>query len=110
MAKVSFQHRNTSFYDDLKKSVDEYFQQHNIKSTGNAQLYTKLIILIVAALSLYVYLVFFNTGIATGLIGSGLMGFTLACIGFNVMHDACHGSYSDKKWVNETLGLSLNAM
>jgi linoleoyl-CoA desaturase len=27
-----------------------------------------------------------------------------------VMHDACHGSYSSKKWVNETLGLSLNAL
>lgn len=26
------------------------------------------------------------------------------------MHDACHGSYSSKKWLNETLGLTLNAL
>ena len=26
------------------------------------------------------------------------------------MHDACHGSYSSKKWVNETFGHSLNAL
>jgi len=39
-----------------------------------------------------------------------LEGLILASIGFNVMHDACHGSYSSKKWVNELLGLTLNAL
>ena len=39
-----------------------------------------------------------------------LLGFILASIGFNIMHDACHGSYSDKTWVNDLLGLSLNAL
>jgi linoleoyl-CoA desaturase len=110
MAKVSFQHRNTTFYDDLKVAVDGYFKETKIKSTGNYRLYTKLLVLITATIALYVLLVFFNTGILLGILGSGLLGFTLACIGFNVMHDACHGSYSDKKWINETLGLSLNVM
>ena len=41
---------------------------------------------------------------------SGLLGFILASIGFNIMHDACHGSYSSKKWLNDTLGLTLNAL
>jgi linoleoyl-CoA desaturase len=39
-----------------------------------------------------------------------LLGLTLSSIGFNVMHDACHGSYSSKKWLNNILGLSLNAI
>jgi linoleoyl-CoA desaturase len=26
------------------------------------------------------------------------------------MHDACHGSYSSKKWVNELLSLTMNAL
>lgn len=41
---------------------------------------------------------------------SCLLGFTSACIGFNVMHDANHGSYSSSERVNELLGLSLNAL
>jgi len=45
-----------------------------------------------------------------GILLSSLFGFTLACIGFNIMHDACHGSYSTKKWVNELMGLTLNAL
>ncbi len=110
MAKVTFQHKHSDFYEDVKKAVDNYFREANIKSTGNFQLYLKLIILSLAAVGLYVFLVFFNANVYAGLLASGLLGFTLACIGFNVMHDACHGSYSDKKWVNELLGLSLNAM
>jgi len=39
-----------------------------------------------------------------------LLGLTLSSIGFNVMHDACHCSYSSKKWLNNILCLSLNAI
>jgi linoleoyl-CoA desaturase len=39
-----------------------------------------------------------------------LFGFVLAGIGFDVMHDACHGSYSKNKTVNEILSLTLNAL
>ncbi|MDJ1505480.1 acyl-CoA desaturase [Cytophagaceae bacterium BD1B2-1] len=48
--------------------------------------------------------------ILPGIALSALLGFVLASIGFNVMHDACHGSYSSKKWVNDLLGLTLNAL
>ena len=36
------------------------------------------------------------------------MGFGLAGIGMSIMHDANHGAYSSKPWVNNLLGLSLN--
>ncbi|HEY4108127.1 acyl-CoA desaturase [Puia sp.] len=44
------------------------------------------------------------------ILASLFLGFALASIGFNVMHDANHGSYSSRKWVNKTLGLTLNAL
>lgn len=37
-----------------------------------------------------------------------IMGVGMAGIGFSVMHDANHGSYSSKSSVNKLLGLSLN--
>jgi linoleoyl-CoA desaturase len=37
-----------------------------------------------------------------------LMGAGIAGIGLSVMHDANHGAYSEKKWVNNLLGYSLN--
>jgi linoleoyl-CoA desaturase len=40
----------------------------------------------------------------------GVLGLCLAAIGFNVMHDGAHGSFSTKSWVNNLMGLSLNLM
>jgi linoleoyl-CoA desaturase len=37
-----------------------------------------------------------------------LMGVGIGGIGLSVMHDANHGSYTNKKWVNNLLGYSLN--
>jgi linoleoyl-CoA desaturase len=39
-----------------------------------------------------------------------LLAMAVSSIGFNVMHDACHGSYSSKKWVNNLFSLTLNAL
>ncbi len=36
------------------------------------------------------------------------MGLAKAGIGFSVAHDAIHGAYSPKRWVNRALGLSMN--
>jgi linoleoyl-CoA desaturase len=45
-----------------------------------------------------------------GILLATLFGLNLVGIAFNVMHDACHGSYSRHGWVNEIMGLTLNAL
>jgi linoleoyl-CoA desaturase len=110
MPKITFNNKNKAFYNALKANVDDYFQQNNIKPTGNWQLYSKTLILVPAAIVLYILLLTVSMPIALSLTLCALQGFILASIGFNVMHDACHGSYSRKKWVNELMGLSLNAL
>lgn len=111
MAKITFSNRNNDFYQSLKASVDEYFAHKKIKKTGDWRLFSKTIILVSSAVALYCILMLTPVNhpwIALGLVS--LLGFTLASIGFSVMHDANHGSYSTKPWVNDFLGLSLNAM
>ncbi len=110
MAKFSFNNKNKVFFNDLKQHVDQYFIDNNIRKTGNFQLYLKAATLIPAAIISYVVLLTVDLPVAAALSLSGLLGFILASIGFNIMHDACHGSYSSKKWVNEVFGLSLNAL
>jgi linoleoyl-CoA desaturase len=112
MPKVSFNNSSPLFFTDLKQAVDQYFLSEQIKKTGDFRLHVKTLVLIPAALAIYVLLLSslaaFSVGFAVFL--CLLLGFILASIGFNVMHDACHGSYSSKKWVNELLGYSLNAL
>jgi linoleoyl-CoA desaturase len=110
MAKIIFNNRNNLFFQSLKKSVDEYFRSKHLAKTGNWQLYTKASILIPGAICIYISLMVFHLPVVISLLLCGLLGLTFASIGFNVMHDACHGSFSSKKWVNYLLGLSLNAI
>jgi len=110
MAKVIFNNKKALFFQSLKADVEAYFVNNNIKKTGNWKLYSKTLVLIPLATAIYVSLLVFpiNAYAAIGL--CALLGFTLASIGFNIMHDACHGSYSTNSTVNDLLGLSLNAL
>ena len=110
MAKVTFNNKNNAFYSVLKSEVDKYFQQKKIKKTGNWKLYIKSGILIPSAIGLYLSLLLFPMPALLAVALCAILGFVLASVGFNVMHDACHGSFSSKKWVNETFGHTLNAL
>ncbi|HVG41879.1 MAG TPA: fatty acid desaturase, partial [Chitinophagaceae bacterium] len=110
MAKVTFKNNNNLFFQALKKSVEEYFQKNNIKKTGDWRLYSKALILFPLSLTIYILLLTVTMPVGLSLALCGILGLCIASIGFNVMHDACHGSYSSKKWVNTILGHTLNAM
>jgi len=110
MPKITFNNRNHLFFESVKNSVDAYFKSNRLKKTGNMKLYIKAMVLVPIAVAIYSWLLFGNYSWQAGILFSALFGFTLVCIAFNVMHDACHGSYSGKKWVNEFMGLSMNVL
>lgn len=111
MPKVTYNNKNAIFFPALKKDIEAYFTDNNIEKTGNWKLYLKTAVLLLSAIGLYYTLMFVPMASAWAYIGlSMVFGIVLAGIGFDVMHDACHGSYSNKKWVNEVLGLTLNAL
>ncbi len=110
MAKVTYNNRNAVFYQALKADVENYFKEKGIRKTGNWKLYLKTIILIPFAVFTYIFLLTQHYSNLVGISMSAVLGLTLSGVGFNIMHDACHGSYSTKKWVNELLGLTLNAL
>lgn len=110
MSKITFDNRHQVFYASLKSAVNRYFADNDKRRTGNIRLYSKSVVLIVGAIALYVLLLFMRMPWFAVIVCSLGLGFVLACVGFNVMHDANHGSYSSRKWVNELLGLTLNAL
>ena len=110
MSKVSFNNKSSVFYTALKTATDRYFAENKIKKTGNWRLYLKTTILIPLALFIYVLLLMNVLPGVVAILLCCVMGLILASIGFNVMHDACHGSYSSRKWVNELMGLTINAL
>jgi linoleoyl-CoA desaturase len=110
MAKITFNNNDNRFFQSLKSSVDEYFELNKIKKTGDWRLFSKTIILVGSAIAMYCLLMFVNMAALPALLICAAMGFVLASIGFSVMHDANHGSYSPNTKLNDLLGLSANAM
>lgn len=99
------------FIKDLRKKVNNHFTENNISKFANTTMKIKTIFMI----SLYL--------IPLGFVLSGtlsnhwiifgafmLMSLGMSGIGLSVMHDANHGSYSKKAWVNKGLGFMLNVI
>ncbi|MDX2284798.1 MAG: acyl-CoA desaturase [Bacteroidia bacterium] len=110
MSKVTFNNRNSVFTDALRAAANEYFASRNMKKTGNFQLHLKTVLILAGAVGLYLTLMLGQFPVWFSLILCYLFGMNLAFIGFNIMHDANHGSYSTKAWVNELFGLTMNAL
>ncbi len=101
---------NTPFSSELKKRINAYFQETKMAPTGNWKLYSKALILMTSLVLVYIHLVFYTPAWGWALSEALLLGLITAAIGFNVMHDGAHGSFSKHKWLNELAGLSLNIL
>jgi linoleoyl-CoA desaturase len=97
-----------SFQAELKKRVDAYFAEKNIKPTGNWKLYLKTAIISISFVAIYVTLVFFTPPVWASILLCMLLGINVAAIGFNIMHDGAHGSFSGSRTVNTLAANSLD--
>lgn len=107
---LKFNNSNTLFSKSLKSKTNQYFQSASKKKTGNRRIFLKAIILLVSFATLYSILVFVQPHWTIGIILSIIFGVNLAAIGFNIMHDAGHNSFSDNKNLNTLLSYSLNLL
>ena len=97
------------FAKALKVRVNEYFKENNLSKHCNTEMVLKTAFYLILMFGVYFTLLFGPfTGI--GLLGLALLlGIVSGLIGFNVGHDAIHGGYSSKKWVNNLLGQTFTA-
>lgn len=110
MTTPKFSNVQQSFHTELKKRINDYFNNTGKSSTGNFQLFFKAIFLMTSCIAVYIHLIFFTPGIWFQIGESVLLGGLVAAIGFNVMHDGAHGSFSKYKWVNTIAAFSLNIL
>jgi linoleoyl-CoA desaturase len=99
-----------SIYNELRKRVQDYFEKEGKESTGNARLYTKAFVFVGVLLAVFVHVVFFTPAWYFALLECLAMGMAAAGIGFNVMHDGSHGSFSKSAILNKTAAFSLNIL
>lgn len=110
MNTIKFNNANSLFSKTLKNNTNNYFLNSKKKKTGNFALYLKASILIIALVSIYFTLLFANLHWSIDVLLCIILGFNLAAIGFNIMHDAGHNSFTTNKNVNNVLSYSLNLL
>lgn len=106
---LKFSNQQKDFFVTLNQRVNAYFKNNKIERTANTEMVIKTIFMF--SLYLIPYFLLIGGITSNGWVMLGLcavMGLGMAGIGLSIMHDANHGSYSNKSWVNNLLGLSLN--
>ena len=99
----------TEFFPTVTKRVNEYFKTRNISRFGNREMAWKTTFMLSLYLVPYFVLIsglYQQYWIYLAL--SAVMGLGVAGIGLSIMHDANHGAYSSKTWLNKLMGYSLN--
>lgn len=92
-----------SLHEILKERVHTYFSQKKISPNGDWRLYSQTLLLF-SLVGLFYYGMLHAPPTTFSSIVFGLaFGILFPLIGFNVMHDAAHGAYSEKKQVNTLL-------
>ncbi|MCP5469288.1 MAG: acyl-CoA desaturase [Chlamydiales bacterium] len=101
---------NDQLFHEIKEKIERYFTRNKIKRTGNVSLYLKGAFFLSMTMALYFTMLFCPLPLWALAIVSGALGISFAGIGFNIMHDSGHGSFSSNKWLNILGGYTLNLM
>jgi len=106
---IKFSATRSDFFTTLNQRVNEYFKSNNISRQGNTEMKLKTVFMYTLYFLPYVFLI---AGAVTNawwmLMLCIVMGLGKAGIGLSVMHDANHGAYSNKSWINNLMGYSMN--
>ena len=88
----------------VRKNVNRYFEEKGISVKANTNMFIKTIVMISLYVVPFVVVLIVPVTPWVALALCVLMGIGIAGVGMGVMHDAVHGSYSKKQWVNNLLG------
>lgn len=98
------------FSAELRSRVQRYFKENDISTKGNQTLIVKAAVLLLLTLAPTAILIavpmptwaWMTLAIVQGIGGAG--------VGMCVMHDALHGSFSKKNWINKLLGQTMHLL
>lgn len=95
------------FVNNLRKNVSDYFKTNHISTKGNAAMVFKTMIMTAMYVLPFVFILMLPMPVWVAAMLCVVMGIGIAGVGMSVMHDACHGAYSKRHWVNQLLGGTL---
>jgi linoleoyl-CoA desaturase len=98
------------FIRELRKRVDAYFEHTGKPRRDCPQMYFKTASILAWFFTAYFLLLFAVHSWWLIVPLAMILGVAMAAIGFNIQHDAGHKAYSNYRWVNKVMALTLDLM
>ncbi|GAA6145576.1 fatty acid desaturase family protein [Thalassolituus maritimus] len=106
MSHIHFQSGKRPVYQELSKEVNHFFKDKGITKTGDDRLYNKAIFIALMYVGSY-FLIFALPG-ALHYMAWAFHGIATALVGFNIMHDGAHDSFSTSRKTNRLMAMTFN--
>ncbi len=110
MQKPTFEAGHQEFFRRLKSKVDDYFRTTGLSRAGGLSLMVKSCIQFLTSVAIYLVLVLVQPGTFIAVVLAILLGLHLAMLGFNIMHEGGHQSFSRFGWLNAVAAYFLNLL
>ncbi|WP_449427511.1 fatty acid desaturase family protein [Rhodanobacter umsongensis] len=101
---------DNSFHRELRRRVDAEFKRSGTRQRDSAQMYLKTAVILATFALAYVALMFFAATWWQALPLALVLGAATAGIGFNIMHDGGHQAYSERRWINRLMAMTLDVV
>ncbi len=99
---------DNSFHRELRRRVEAEFERSGTRQRDSVRMYVKTAVILATFGVTYVALVFLAVRWWQALPLAILLGMATAAIGFNIMHDGGHQAYSQRRWINRMMALTLD--
>ncbi|MFM8387002.1 MAG: fatty acid desaturase family protein [Planctomycetia bacterium] len=102
--------QGSPFTVELKQEVTRYFEERGLSDKGGWRSWVRAVVMLGLVFGPWALVL---AGVLTGwwaLAACVVMGVGVAGVGFAVGHDAQHGAFSSRPWVNRVVGLSFDLM
>jgi linoleoyl-CoA desaturase len=100
--------QDNTFTTTLHSRIQDYFTKNNISEKGNLLMGTKVIFFLTGFILSYFLIYLSGDNLLFSILSWILLGLFTAFVGFNISHDAVHGSLSNSNFVNRLMGYTFN--
>lgn len=98
------------FHRELQSHAERYFSETGRSPKGGWRLWGKAAAIALWATASYVALVVLAANPWQATLSGLSLALAVAAIGFNIQHDGNHEAFSERRWVNRLMGLSLDSI
>ncbi len=107
--KIKFRKtQDLTFTDVLNQRIQDYFQSNGISPKGNFLMFIKVTFYLTGFFGSYLLIYLSQDNYIASVASWLLMGLFTAFVGFNISHDAVHGSLSKFPFINKMMGYTFN--